>query len=125
MLPDNRDYVIFSSWIAPLATGQVQPSPGHGSIEGHILQAVSYTLDVRFNLLDSLDSQTTTGVPADELLARFRWGFPLCGGNPLHWVLGWVDFKLNEVGIFDSIPEIESKTWAEPVSTQQSRLVNH
>lgn len=61
---DNRDYVVFSSWIAPLATGQVRPSPGHGSIEGHILQA------------------TTTGVPADELIARFRW-LLASAGNPL------------------------------------------
>ncbi|KAG2051665.1 hypothetical protein BDR06DRAFT_973584 [Suillus hirtellus] len=102
---DNCDYVIFSSCIAPLTTGQVQTSSRHGSIEGHILQA------------------TTTGVPADELLAHFHWVFSLCGDNPSHWVLEWVDYKLNEVGIFNLILEIKSKTWAKPMLLSAANMV--
>lgn len=45
-----------------------------------------------------------------------RWVFPLCGGKPLHWVLGWVDFGTHEIGLFDSIPELASHAWAIPVS---------
>ena len=45
-----------------------------------------------------------------------RWVFPMCGGKPLHWVLGWVDFGTYEIRLFDSIPELASHSWAIPVS---------
>ena len=50
-----------------------------------------------------------------ELLSRTRWIIPLCGGKPLHWVMGWANFSTQELGIFDSLPEIHSETWALPV----------
>jgi hypothetical protein len=38
-----RDYVIFSSWLGPLAAGKVKEGSmaGYGSIIGHVLAAVS------------------------------------------------------------------------------------
>ena len=51
----------------------------------------------------------------ESLSAKTLWLIPLCGGNPLHWILGWLDFANNVFGIFDSIPELQSYFWAEPV----------
>lgn len=48
-----------------------------------------------------------------------RWIFSLCGGKPLHWVLGWVDFASKEYAIFDGLPELNSSAWAIPVSGRQ------
>jgi hypothetical protein len=41
---DSRDYVIFSSWLGPLVSGKVTEGTmvGYGSVEGHILAAVSH-----------------------------------------------------------------------------------
>ncbi|KAG1789346.1 DHS-like NAD/FAD-binding domain-containing protein [Suillus variegatus] len=38
-----------------------------------------------------------------KLLASRCWAFPLSGGRPLHWVLGWVDWSTHEIGFFDSL----------------------
>lgn len=46
-----------------------------------------------------------------------RWVIPLCGGSPAHWVLGFIDTTMKEVGIIDSAPELDSATWAMPVSS--------
>ena len=35
-----------------------------------------------------------------------HWAIPLCGGGPAHWVLGFVDTTMKEVGIIDSAPEL-------------------
>ncbi|KAG1760748.1 hypothetical protein EDD22DRAFT_740591, partial [Suillus occidentalis] len=39
----------------------------------------------------------------------------LCGGCPSHWVLGVIDFDTKTWGIYDSIPELKSVTWAQPL----------
>ncbi|KAG1901055.1 DHS-like NAD/FAD-binding domain-containing protein [Suillus fuscotomentosus] len=39
------------------------------------------------------------------------WAFPLCGGSPSHWVLGWVDWSAHEIGFFDSLGI--HPTWAQ------------
>ncbi|KAI0729049.1 hypothetical protein C8Q72DRAFT_944230 [Fomitopsis betulina] len=48
-------------------------------------------------------------------ISRPRWAIPLCGGDPAHWVLGWIDTSARECGIADSIPELESARWAIPL----------
>ncbi|KAI0739803.1 hypothetical protein C8Q80DRAFT_1124129 [Daedaleopsis nitida] len=94
----NTDYCIFSSRIAALAAGIVSPI-NEESIEAHVLGA-------------SPCGDTV------QLMSRRRWAIPLCGGTvSTHWVLGWLD--LNEAavplyGITDSIPELDSETWAKP-----------
>ncbi|KAG2098733.1 uncharacterized protein F5147DRAFT_815686 [Suillus discolor] len=93
---EDRDFCIFNSWIAPIASGQVKSGIAYGTIHGHI-HASAYT-----------------DTSLDELLARPRWAFPLCGGKPQHWVLGIIDFTRNEIAVFDSIPELNSMNeWAE------------
>ncbi|KAJ7868207.1 hypothetical protein B0H14DRAFT_2572445 [Mycena olivaceomarginata] len=57
---------------------------------------------------------TREGTP-ESILARLRWIIPLCGGAPLHWILAWVDYAAKEIGIFDSIPELGSSSWGEPL----------
>lgn len=52
----------------------------------------------------------------EGVLRKDRWAIPLCGGSPLHWVLGFVDHRLHQIGLYDSIPEIDSQEWAQPVS---------
>jgi Ulp1 family protease len=49
---------------------------------------------------------------------------PLCGGTPLHWVLAWIDFGASEIGLFDSMPELNSSCWAEPVSEVLAGKIN-
>src|SRR5258707_7703922 len=44
-----------------------------------------------------------------------KWIIPLCGGQPSHWVLTWLDFKKRELAIYDSYPELASYSWATPV----------
>ncbi|KAJ6631496.1 hypothetical protein B0H10DRAFT_1938373 [Mycena sp. CBHHK59/15] len=39
----------------------------------------------------------------------------LSGGVPLHWVLAWIEYGAYKVGIFDSIPELGSSSWTEPL----------
>lgn len=48
------------------------------------------------------------------MLDSRRWAFPLCGGSPSHWVLGWVDWSAHEIGFFDSLGI--HPTWAQKVS---------
>ncbi|KAG1785189.1 DHS-like NAD/FAD-binding domain-containing protein [Suillus plorans] len=38
-----------------------------------------------------------------KLLASKRWAFPLSGGSPLHWILGWVDWSTHDIGFFDGL----------------------
>ncbi|KAJ2979255.1 hypothetical protein NUW54_g11165 [Trametes sanguinea] len=89
---------IFSSWIPAMASGRVREGGLEGTIENHVKAACP-------------------NAELEELsIGRVRWAMPLCGGDPAHWVLGWIDFDLAEYGIVDSIPELQSSTWAEPVS---------
>ncbi|KAF8195480.1 hypothetical protein BJ912DRAFT_900722 [Pholiota molesta] len=94
-------WCIMSSWLGPLVSGKSKEgSPGVGTILGHVLAAIP-------------DGQTAT------LLAKTLWMIPLCSlKKPEHWVLAWIDFRNHEIGIFDSIPELGSSSWAEPVSSQ-------
>ncbi|KAH7911457.1 hypothetical protein BJ138DRAFT_1126007 [Hygrophoropsis aurantiaca] len=87
---------IFSSWFGPLSAGKIPARLAEGSIEEHMLIACS-------------------GLELKDILSCSRWAIPLCGGFPSHWVLGWVDFTSKEVGIFDSIPELHSTSWAKPL----------
>lgn len=48
---------------------------------------------------------------------RPRWAVPLCRGTLAHWVLGFVDREQHRLGIFNSIPELNSEKWAKPVRT--------
>ena len=61
----------------------------------------------------------------ETLLTSRLWIFPLCGGgSEQHWVLTWADFGTSEIGIFDSVPELGSHSWALPVShLSQSMLL--
>lgn len=49
-----------------------------------------------------------------KILASRCWAFPLCGGSPPHWVLGWVDWSDHEIGFFDSLGT--NHEWADQVS---------
>ncbi|KAJ7679396.1 hypothetical protein DFH06DRAFT_1166490 [Mycena polygramma] len=91
----SPSWCMFSSWLAVLVSGKSK-NPALGTVEEHIALA------------------TTEGTP-ESILARSRWIVPLSGGRVIHWVLAWVDFGAYEVGIFDSIPELGSSSWAEPL----------
>ncbi|KAI0645527.1 hypothetical protein C8Q79DRAFT_1104104 [Trametes meyenii] len=89
-------FCIFSSWIPAIVSGQ-QPNGGHaGSIEEHLLAAC----------------RSSEHMEARE---RPRWAIPLCGGNPSHWVLGWVNYSSMQYGITDSMCELDSTSWAFPL----------
>ncbi|KAF5372671.1 hypothetical protein D9615_009847 [Tricholomella constricta] len=89
-------WCVFSSRLGPLVSGVRPEGSVYGTIKEHILAA------------------SHTGTP-DELISKTRWVVPLCGGDPLHWVLAWVDYSKREIGMFDSIPELGSSSWAEPL----------
>ncbi|EMD33802.1 hypothetical protein CERSUDRAFT_76503 [Gelatoporia subvermispora B] len=89
----NADFCIFSSWMPDLVNGLRQENAFVGSLRGHIDFAGGPNL-----------------IPS-----RPRWAIPLCGGDPSHWVLGWIDFDQQQAGIFDSIPELDSTDWAKPL----------
>ncbi|KDR69617.1 hypothetical protein GALMADRAFT_917205 [Galerina marginata CBS 339.88] len=36
----------------------------------------------------------------------------------MHWILAWIDFSQNCIRFFDSIPELDSTSWAEPIFLQ-------
>ncbi|KAG1758081.1 hypothetical protein EDD22DRAFT_1000332 [Suillus occidentalis] len=98
--------VYSNSWIPPIASSQVNLGVAYGTIHDHV-HASAYT-----------------DTPSDELLARPRWAFPLCGGNPQHWVLGMIDFTRNEIAVFDSIPELNSMNeWAEKILIKAANAV--
>ncbi|KAJ7082107.1 hypothetical protein C8R44DRAFT_992225 [Mycena epipterygia] len=46
-----------------------------------------------------------------------------CDDDPPHWVLGWVDRSASELHIFDSVPELQSYMWAEPVLVELAETV--
>ncbi|KAJ2966730.1 hypothetical protein NUW54_g13722 [Trametes sanguinea] len=92
----GHDYCMFSSWIPAIVSGRERDGGHAGTIQDHILFAC--------------DDQNTA-----VLRSRARWAFPMCGGDPAHWVLGWVDWPAKAYGIVDSIPEIESASWAAPL----------
>ncbi|KAJ6609181.1 hypothetical protein B0H10DRAFT_2194012 [Mycena sp. CBHHK59/15] len=92
---NSPSWCMFSSWLAVLVSGK-STNKGLGTKEEHIASA------------------TTEGT-LESILARSRWIIPLSGGRVTHWVLAWVDYGAYEVGIFDSIPELGSSSWAEPL----------
>ncbi|KAJ6543068.1 hypothetical protein B0H19DRAFT_1268241 [Mycena capillaripes] len=61
-----------------------------------------------------MNLKTSEGT-SESILARSKWVIPLSGGAPLHWILAWVDYATKDIGIFDSIPELGSSSWAEPL----------
>ncbi|KIM56525.1 hypothetical protein SCLCIDRAFT_132457, partial [Scleroderma citrinum Foug A] len=92
------DYAVLSSYLGVIVsqTSSETARPIYGSLEDHILAAC-------------------TSASPQELLSHTRWIIPLCGGSLAHWVLGWANFSTREMGIFDSLPEAHSETWAQPV----------
>ncbi|KAF9548287.1 hypothetical protein CPC08DRAFT_729532 [Agrocybe pediades] len=66
------------------------------------------------------------GQNMESLLARTVWVIPLCSEDskrsPRHWVTAWVDWTQKKIGIFDSIPELGSSSWAEPLLI---KIVDH
>lgn len=93
----GADFCFFSSWIPALASGAVRAGGFEGTVEDHVLAA-------------AVNGDTTV------LRTRVRWGIPLCGGSPPHWVLGYIDYNTSSIGIVDSMPGLNSRGWAEPVS---------
>ncbi|KAI1786080.1 hypothetical protein LXA43DRAFT_975946 [Ganoderma leucocontextum] len=92
----QRDFVLFSSWIGAIASGQRKDGGYEGTLEEHVIAACCDG--------DKADAQ-----------GRPRWAMPLCGGDPAHWVFGWADFDAEEYGIVDSMPALGSAlTWAKP-----------
>ncbi|KAG2048924.1 hypothetical protein BDR06DRAFT_975631 [Suillus hirtellus] len=57
-----------------------------------------------------------------KILASRRWAFPLCGGSPPHWVLGWVDWPAHEIGFFDSLGT--NHKWADQLQQEWSTGLN-
>ncbi|KZT66627.1 hypothetical protein DAEQUDRAFT_445438 [Daedalea quercina L-15889] len=88
----TQDYCIFSSWLPMLVFSANTTAQSHEE-----------SFDDHMGIIG--------GPPAIQ--RRPRWAIPLCGGEPAHWVLGWVDFSAHQYGIFDSIPELRSLAWAE------------
>ncbi|KAF8060260.1 hypothetical protein FPV67DRAFT_1632538 [Lyophyllum atratum] len=94
----SPDWCIFSTWLGDLVQGKVSSHVERlvGSAEIHVRAACN---------TDTLET----------LLARTKWIIPLNGGFPKHWILGWVDYSTSTMYIFDSIPELGSSSWAEPL----------
>ncbi|KDQ56779.1 hypothetical protein JAAARDRAFT_207846 [Jaapia argillacea MUCL 33604] len=90
------DFCIFSSRLSLLVDGVVRSNDIEGSLEDHILAVCPNR-------------------QKEEAQSRPRWAIPLCSGSPPHWVLGWLDFGGRELGICDSVPELGSSYWAEPM----------
>ncbi|OSC98921.1 hypothetical protein PYCCODRAFT_1396354 [Trametes coccinea BRFM310] len=95
--PQGCNYSILSSWIPAIVSGRERSGGYAGTVEDHVLVACK-------------DQN-----PANLLCSQGRWAIPICGGNPAHWVLGWVEWPFNKYGIVDSIPELESASWAVPL----------
>ncbi|KAI0676072.1 hypothetical protein C8Q78DRAFT_1007946 [Trametes maxima] len=89
-------FCLFSSWIPAIVSGQYSDGGHAGSIDDHVL-AVCNSPDYT------------------EARERPQWALPLCGGNPSHWVLGWVNYSSMQYGITDSMGELESAVWAFPL----------
>lgn len=106
---------VFSSRLGPLVAGENPEGSVYGTIEEHILAAVRF-LNFASTAVWLTKKQCPTPDTPEALLSKTRWLIPLCGGRIPHWILGWVNFASGEVGIFDSIPELLSSFWAEPVS---------
>ncbi|KAH9929219.1 uncharacterized protein B0H18DRAFT_874204 [Fomitopsis serialis] len=103
LAPSSRqDTCFLSSWLPSIVSGQVRSDAFHGSVEEHVLAAVRCLN--RNQCIYGLTSRIGN-----------RWAIPLCGGDPAHWVLGWVDFSSHQLGIYDSLPECDSQHWAEPL----------
>jgi hypothetical protein len=116
-----NNFAIFSSWLGPLQLGDIAPASmaTDGSIERHVHAAVSY-LYVRHCVLELNEPKCTVNTP-QVLLTHNKWIVPLCGGQPLHWVLTWINFEKRELMIYDSCPELASYAWATPVVMCKAR----
>ncbi|KAJ7362730.1 hypothetical protein DFH08DRAFT_950966 [Mycena albidolilacea] len=89
------DFAIFSTWLSPLISRKVPRTEIYGTIIGHVRAACQ-------------------GAPLEILLAKSRWLFPMYGEDPAHWVLGWIEPGPRLYHIFDSLPECNNVSWAEP-----------
>ncbi|KAH9853326.1 hypothetical protein C2E23DRAFT_859281 [Lenzites betulinus] len=87
-------FCLFSSWIPAIAAGRICDGGLEGTIQEHV-------------------RVTWPTVELGSLHGRLRRGIPLCGGDPPHWVLGWIDYTRGQYGIVDSLPDIHSRQWAE------------
>ncbi|KAF4618575.1 hypothetical protein D9613_009688 [Agrocybe pediades] len=100
-------WAVLSSWLGPIVRKEVVEGVHVRTTQEYIQQAVN--------------SQSK-----EALLARTLWVIPLCSvetkKSPRHWITAWVDWTQKEIGIFDSIPELGSSSWAEPLLL---RIVNH
>jgi len=116
----DRDYTIFSSWLGAFVSGEAKEGRAEGTFEEHTKAAVSASI------ISVKSANFVTQCPTDTLetlLASREWILPLCGGGSvLHWVLAWVDFGTSEIGMFDSVPELGSHSWAIPVRRQLNGL---
>lgn len=98
---------------SPLISRKIKQGGHNGTIAGHIEDAVRC---VSVHLQQRLTCSQHKGHLKEMLLAKARWLFPLYGDKPSpHWVLGWADLTASQLHIFDSVPELESYMWAEPV----------
>ncbi|KAH9919884.1 uncharacterized protein B0H18DRAFT_1122200 [Fomitopsis serialis] len=89
----EKDFCFFSSVIPAIVTSTASEDAKGRSIEGHLIAAGG----------------------RDTIRNRPRWAIPLCGGEPAHWVLSWVDFSTSRYGLYNSMPQIRSRAWAEPL----------
>ncbi|KAF7293650.1 ULP-PROTEASE domain-containing protein [Mycena indigotica] len=89
----NSGSAIFSSWLGPLICHDVPQNTFYGTINGHIENACNGSMAM--------------------LSAKSIWIFPMCKGNPSHWVLGWLELATRRYHIFNSVPELPI-LWAEP-----------
>ncbi|KAF9526823.1 hypothetical protein CPB83DRAFT_837122 [Crepidotus variabilis] len=93
----STDCCVFSLWLGPLVAGKVKVGRVHASVLEQALEAVP-------------DHQIYS------LKARTKWIIPLCSfTKPANWILAWIDFGSSQIQFFDSIPEMASTSWAEPL----------
>ncbi|KAJ7194862.1 hypothetical protein GGX14DRAFT_359779 [Mycena pura] len=91
----NSDFAIFSSWLSPLISKKVAQGKIYGTVLGLIQEACQ-------------------GAPLEILLAKRLWIFPMYGSDPPHWILGYIEPGPRRYHIFDSMPELNNFSWAEP-----------
>ncbi|KAF8161385.1 hypothetical protein B0H34DRAFT_796185 [Crassisporium funariophilum] len=97
-------WAVLSTWFGPIVRKQV--------VEGrHVKTTTEYV------------QQAANHENPELLLAKTLWVIPLLSERePKHWVTGWIDWGRSTIGIFDSIPEYGSSSWAVPLLTN---IVDH
>ncbi|KAJ3502810.1 hypothetical protein NLJ89_g8719 [Agrocybe chaxingu] len=118
----DTHWSVLSAWLGPIVDRKVVEGRHTRTTVEYMQQAVCAIRIIPPDVTDK-GVLEANGQNMEVLLAKTLWIIPMCSSKePKHWVVTWVDWREAKIGIFDSIPQLGSSSWAEPLLL---RIIDH